>query len=77
MENTIRSICGTERRASLSEFLVLSKHAGVPVALWRKIRALALAVSDYIACPSFFEGELADSSNFNTRILLINKLNNK
>lgn len=77
MENAIEKTCVAERKFYLPEFLVLLRQSAAIMALFKKIRVWLLSVIDFIACPSFFEGEIANTSGFNTRILLINKLNNK
>lgn len=77
MENAINNECLTKRNVSLSEFHILSRLSAGVTALFKKIRGLLLPVIDFIECPSFFDGEIANTSGFNTRILLINKLNNK
>lgn len=77
MENAINNECLTKRNVSLLEVLILSRLSAGVTALFKKIRGLLLSVIDFIECPSFFEGEITDTSRFTTRILLINKLNNK
>lgn len=77
MENVIKGISTAEQKTILPEFLILSRQSGVLTVLFKKISVLLLSVSDFIECPSFYEGEITNTSGFENKILQINKLNNK
>ncbi len=77
MENVIKRTFTAKQKAVLPEFIILSGQSGALTALFKKIREILSSARDFIECPSFYEGELTNTSRFENKILQINKLKNK
>lgn len=77
MENAIKNICMSEQDTYLPEILTLSKQSSRFPAIYKKAKEWLSSLKEFIECPSFYEGEITNTSRFETKILQINKLNNK
>lgn len=77
MENVIKQTSIAKQKTVLPEFLILSRQSGTITTIFSKIREILLSTRDFIECPVFYEGEITNASRFETKMLQINKLNNK
>ena len=77
MENAIKNICMSEQDTYLPEILTLSEQSSRFPAIYKKVKERLLSLKEFLECPSFYEGEITDTSGFETKILQINKINNK
>lgn len=59
------------------EVFFIARLLSVFTLMYSKLKNRLLAFKDFVEYHSFFEGELTNTSGFDTKILHINKLKNK
>ena len=74
MEKTINHLYKFEQKNFLPHLFIAAKTSGVLSSTYNKINNWFSTFSAFIECPSFYEGEITDTSGFENRILLINKV---
>ena len=74
MEKTINHLYKSEQKIFLPQLFIAAKTSGVRSSVYNKINNWFSTFSDFIECPSFYEGEITDTSGFENKILLINKI---
>lgn len=80
MEKIIGNTYVAERGIHALECLFVARSLRIFFSICSKLSKLKNVLSvlkDFIECPSFYEGEITDTSGFENKILQINKLNNK
>lgn len=75
MEKIIRNTYVIERGIHALECLFVAKSSRISFLIYSKLKSGLSVLKDFVECPSFYEGEITDTSGFDTRILKINKLN--
>ena len=74
MEKIIRNTYVAERVIHELEYLFVAKSSGILFTIYSKLKSGLSVLKDFVECPSFCEGEITDTSGFETKILQINKL---
>lgn len=77
MENTINRPRVVEGEGCLPELLTLARQSSIFPSLYKKIIDWFLSIKEFIDYSAFYEGELTNTSRFNTKIEAINRLNNR
>lgn len=74
MEKTITHLYKSEQKIFLPHLFIAAKTSSVLSSTYNKINNWFSTFRDFIECPSFYEGEITDTSGFENKILLINKI---
>ena len=74
MEKTIYHLYKSEQRIFLPHLFIAAKTSSILSSTYNKINNWFSTFSDFIECPSFYEGEITDTSGFENKILLINRI---
>lgn len=77
MEKIIGNTYVAERGIHALECLFVARSLRIFFSICSKLKSVLSVLKDFIECPSFYEGEITDTSGFENKILQINKLNNK
>lgn len=77
MEKILGNTYVAERGIHALECLFVAKASRILFSIYNKLKGGFVAFKDFVACPSFCEGEITDTSGFENKILQINKLHNK
>ena len=74
MGKTINHLYKAEQKIFLPHLFIAAKTSSVPFSIYNKINNWFSTFSDFIECPSFYEGEITNTSGFENKILYINKI---
>ena len=74
MGKTINHLYKSEQKIFLPHLFIAAKTSGVRSSVYNKINNWFSTFSDFIECPSFYEGEITDTSGLENKIPKINKI---